>query len=44
MVQLVFLIVMVFVIRGIGISLIQELSESIMNEFMGGLGDLGSMF
>ena len=44
MVQLVFLIVMVFVIRGIGISLVQELSESIMNEFMGGMGDLGSMF
>lgn len=44
MVQLVFLIVMVFVIRGIGISLVQELSESIMNEFMGGMGDLGSIF
>ncbi|WP_270487943.1 hypothetical protein [Clostridium fessum] len=44
MVQLVFLIVMVFVIRGIGISLVQELSESIMNEFMGGMGGLGSMF
>ena len=44
MVQLVFLIIMVFVIRGIGISLVQELSESIMNEFMGGMGDLGSMF
>ena len=43
-VQLVFLIVMVFVIRGIGISLVQELSESIMNEFMGGMGDLGSIF
>ena len=43
MVQLVFLIVMVFVIRGIGISLVQELSESIMNEFMGGMGDLGSI-
>ena len=44
LVQLVFLIVMVFVIRGIGISLVQELSESIMNEFMGGMGDLGSIF
>lgn len=44
MIQLVFLIVMVFVIRGIGISLVQELSESIMNEFMGGMGDLGSIF
>ena len=44
MVQLLFLIVMVFVIRGIGISLVQELSESIMNEFMGGMGDLGSIF
>ena len=44
MVQLVFLIVMVFVIRGIGISLVQELSESIMNEFMGGMDDLGSIF
>ena len=44
MVQRVFLIVMVFVIRGIGISLVQELSESIMNEFMGGMGDLGSIF
>ena len=44
MVQLVFLIVMVFVIRGIGISLVQELSESIMTEFMGGMGDLGSIF
>lgn len=44
MVQLVFLIVMVFVIRGIDISLVQELSESIMNEFMGGMGGLGSMF
>lgn len=43
-VQLVFLIVMVFVIRGIGINMIKELSESIMNEFMGGMGDLGSMF
>ena len=44
LVQLVFLIVMVFVIRGIGISLVQELSESIMTEFMGGMGDLGSIF
>lgn len=43
-VQLVFLIVMVFVIRGIGINMIKELSESIMNEFMGSMGDLGSMF